>query len=125
MRAFVIDKHLEKAIKNMVKYAEEHPVTIDDILDQLNGQRKPVGEIIGHVVYVPSGYKIVYSIEQQTKGTVRHLSMSVDKKGRTPNPLVVRSVMEMVGFKNGFEKCKVWLEEFEPEHQAVNVVEKM
>ena len=123
MRILILDGETKDKLQNLVAYAENNPLTMDDLLDTYNKQLAPVGDMSGHVVNLPFGFRVVYSIEQQVKGDVRHLSISVDDEGKLPNDVAVREVMKLIGFKNELEKCIIKLEEIGPNRQAINVWE--
>jgi hypothetical protein len=123
MRLLVIDSNIREKIAALVKYAEENPVSIDELLDTINKQAKPVGDFSQHTLNLPFGYRLVYSIEEQPKGRIRHLSMSVNEDEKLPNIEVVKEVLKIIGFKNELENCMIKLENISPKRQAVNVLE--
>jgi hypothetical protein len=122
-RPFIIDDNLRKKIASLVTHAEKNPFTMDDLLDIKNGREKPAGDYDEFTLNLPFGYRIVYSIEEQPKGKIRHLSMSVNEDEKLPNEFVVREVMKLIGFKNELENCEVFLESISLSRQAVNVLE--
>lgn len=123
MRILIIDDATKKEIKRVVDFAEANPYSLDDLFDIKNKQKKCAGDSKDYTAYIPVGYKMVFSIEHQPKGAVRHLSVSVDKKGKMPNPEAVKEIMKEVGFFNQLENCLVDFEEFSPGYHAVNVIE--
>jgi hypothetical protein len=70
-------------------------------------------------------YQAAISFELQPAGLMRHLSVSSRLRGKVPG----LEVMEMLVVEFGFSgwplqrPSRVWMEEFEPKHHAVNVVE--
>lgn len=83
-------------------------------------------------------YRAAISFEEQPAGIMRHLSVSSLHAGKVPGP----EVMEMVCIAFGFDEklcnamgrphatifiptrpARFWVEEFEPGHLAINVVE--
>jgi hypothetical protein len=122
-RPFIIDDNLRKKIASLVTHAEKNPFTMDDLLDIKNGREKPAGDYDEFTLNLSFGYRIVYSIEEQPKGRIRHLSMSVNEDEKLPNEFVVKEVMKLIGFKNELENCMVKLENISPKRQAVNVLE--
>jgi hypothetical protein len=75
------------------------------------------------VTIIPDGYRVVFSIEEQPIGWCRHLSVSVDKKGKYPTPQAVELIMQEFGMGNDIDNSlKVWMEK---EGEAINVVTKM
>lgn len=123
MRPLIIDENVKHSLAKIVAYAEKHIYTMDDLLDIKNKQMEAAGDVKENVCILPFGYRVVFSIEQQTPGKVRHLSMSVDTPGNLPNQYSVKEIMKIIGFENELEECIVRLETFAPNHQAVNVWE--
>ncbi|MEK6829101.1 MAG: hypothetical protein AABY15_03160 [Nanoarchaeota archaeon] len=123
MRPLIIDDEIKDKLKNLASYAERNPFTMDDLLDTMNKQLAPAGDMEHYVVHIPFGYKVAFSIEQQAVGDVRHLSMSVDAVGKLPNVIAVEEIMKIIGFKNKLENCVVKLEDIGENRQAINVLE--
>lgn len=123
MRPFIIDWEITDKIKNLVAYAEKNPFTMGDLLDSINKQLAPAGDMEQYVLVLPFGYRIVYSIEKQVIGDVRHFSISVDADGKLPNVIAIKEVMRIIGFEKEFEECIVKVEQLNPKRQAVNVWE--
>ena len=89
--------------------------------------RKPGVEAITNravSVLIPMGYRAAISFEQQPAGLIRHLSVSVDTPGALPNPIAVNFVLQAFGF-DAIEAgtSRIWTEEFQPGHSAVNIVQ--
>lgn len=123
MRPLIIDNNLKDKIGKLVAYAEKHPFTIDNLQDIKKKVREVPGDMEGYVLLLPFGYKIVFSIELQPAGKVRHLSMSVDEDGKLPNPGVVGEIMKLIGFDNEMEDCTIYMEDISPVRKAINVLE--
>lgn len=80
-------------------------------------------------------YHAAISFEEQPAGLMRHLSISSRLPGRLPGPEVMTMVCEAFGFSTivcgsfmgGLtlidHPARVWLEEFERGHEAVNIIE--
>lgn len=67
------------------------------------------------------GFRVAYSVEDQPGGLVGHLSISIDRKGKVPHPAAVVEIARL--FDMSIQSAEyVWLEEFEPGHQAVNLI---
>lgn len=122
-RPFIIDDKLKAKITSLVAHAEKNPFTIDDLLDIDSGDQKPPGDFDEFTLNLPFGYRLVYSVEEQPVGRVRHLSMSVNEDGKLPNEHVVSEIMELIGFENKLDTCMVMFEDISPGRQAVNVME--
>jgi hypothetical protein len=123
MNALLIDNEVKADLNRLVEYAETHPFSIDDLLDIQNGVLPPPGDNPERVCLIPFDYRIVYSIEQQLKGDVRHLSMSVSGENKLPSIQAVETIMGFVGFKNGLQDCMKYLEDVSENHQAINILE--
>jgi hypothetical protein len=70
-------------------------------------------------------YLCAISFTEQPAGLVRHLSVSVRTPGKVPNEIAIQMLAEAFGFTSGWPptRGRVFLEEFEPGHHAVNIVE--
>jgi len=123
MRPFIIDDSIRGALQKLVDYAEANPISMDYLLDQHNGEEPPPGDDPNRYIDLPFGYRVVFTIELQPVGKVRHLSLSVDSPGRVPNTPVVEEVMKMLGFEKELHDCKISFEEFGPKRTAINVYE--
>lgn len=75
-------------------------------------------------VCIPRGYRAALSFEQQPSGLFRHLSVSVDTPGRLPHPEAIAALAREFGFTDFPPTVgRTWMEEFDPGHHAINVVE--
>lgn len=123
MSVLILDDSVIDSIISLAKYAEENPVSMDELLDTVNKQAKPVGDFKEHTLELPFGNRIVYSIEDQPLGKIRHLSMSKGVKGKLPSVEAVRIIMKLLGFKNEIEYDIIFIEEIPGGRQAINVME--
>lgn len=123
MRALIIGPAEKEAIKNLVDYAEKNIFSMDDLLDTKNKEMAPAGDMDGFSAFLPVGYKVVYTIEQQPAGKVRHLSVSVDTPGKYATPESIQVIMDEIGFQNPLLKCEIGMEDIGSNHQAVNILE--
>lgn len=89
------------------------------LADRKPGFERPESQ---HVEFI-GGVRASISFEQQPPGLCRHLSVSVPTPGRLPNPVLVEFLCKQFGFRTFPPEAKFWLEEFDPGHQAVNVIE--
>jgi hypothetical protein len=70
-------------------------------------------------------YEAAISFEEQPAGIMKHLSVSSATPGSVPNQAVMEMTCEAFGF-SGFPPTRphrIWIEEFEPRHHAINVLE--
>lgn len=125
MSILVINEEIIKEIKKLVEYAEANILTIDDLLDIQNGDKEIVGNLEQHMIHIPMGYKIVYSVEMQPAGKCRHLSMSVNSKSGLPIPEAAKEIMQIIGYKNPLDKCTIWMEDIGNNKKAINILEKI
>lgn len=109
MRPLVIGNNEKERLKQVKEYAETHPFSVDDILDMMNRELGGAGTDPNHQCIIPFDYQVIFTVENQPHGTVRHLSMSVPGRGRFPNPHACQMVMDELGFLNKIDggKCEV------------------
>lgn len=123
MRVLIVDDKLKSDIEKVMAYAEDHQLTMDDLLDMYNGNMEIPGDIEDRNVRTESGYRMVYSIEEQPRGMMKHLSISVDVDCWLPNPVAVEEIMELFGFRGKINDCKCYLEDYGPNRKAINILE--
>lgn len=70
-------------------------------------------------------YRAAISFEEQPAGLFKHLSVSSHAKGKVPGPEVMKMVCKAFGFSGlpPTRPGRVWAEEFEPGHIAINIIE--
>ena len=113
MRLLTIDKEAIESIQEVVRYAESHRSSIDQLKKTIAGERLPAGDDPGHVCFFNDGVRAVYSIEDQPMGMCRHLSVSVEASGayKYPSEEAVTMLMTEFGFKYPLKDSKIWIEE--------------
>lgn len=131
-RALMITPDIRHKIKALKEKAAAHPIPIKKVMDKALAPEKEFEVKLSdrdpgktydaaEGFLIPVGYRVAYSVEEQPAGICAHLSISVDKKGKLPHPEAIK----MIAFEFGCEDLKDstgWIEEFEPGHDAVNVV---
>lgn len=125
MRVLLIDDSIRAKIKTLIDYAEKNPFSMDELLDTHNKELAPAGDMDGFSLQIPMGYMVVYSIEKQPMGKVRHLSVSVGTENKMPSQESVQMIMEEFGFKNKLLNCSVSIEEVSPVKKAINILERI
>jgi|SRR6185503_2540318 len=145
MGSIVISKSQEEALLKLKKYAEANKLSFADKVDVLTKRKKDVSDRKEHTVLIPLSYKVVYCVEagseldEKVGKFYRHLSMSIAKQNKYPNPAVVGMIAAKLGFSvidgNGnivedrnrtdismfpSKNCMVW-----QENNAVNVMEEL
>ena len=109
MTPLVID---DKVIAELKEYAEANPLPISENTKIMKGEALPPGEREGYTTFLPPCWKLVYSHSEypnmEKSGTVwvRHMSMSLDRPGRMPNPAVIQMISEQLGFPS-LDHCQV------------------
>jgi hypothetical protein len=129
-RPLIIDDLVRTMIKAALARALENPIPFEALREHASlaatrdlklADRKPglIRPPLMHVA-IPIGFRAAISVEEQPAGMVRHLSVSADRPGRIPHPTAVVMIAEEFGMLPPFDA--LWLEEFDPGHQAVNVL---
>lgn len=132
MTPLLVDDEVKAAIKQVVDYAEQHRIDIIE-LKRLIEEKTFVGDDPLRSLIIPYGFRCVFSIEEQSFGWTRHLSVSVvnvdgerysQKKGRFPNERAVRMIMDEFGMTKPFESCHIYLDEAKV-NGSINIIEPM
>lgn len=125
MRPLIIGPEERAKMKKLKDFAEEHRISVNELLDIFNKKGKPVGDRAGYSCEIPVGYRIVFCIEHQKKGWARHLSVSINprKVGKMANPEAVKEFMTMLGFQSeGLNDHRLYIY-MEDGDTIINVVE--
>jgi len=136
MRALIIGPEQIAAIEAAIERAKTHPIGPREIATaafKAQGKhrlklsdREPGFERseASENVMLPRGYRVAISFEAQPSGLCRHLSVSIDRPGKLPSVEAVKMIAEAFGFPRfPPDPGHIWLEEFDPGHEAVNVVQ--
>jgi len=112
-----------ESLRTLKEYAEANPISLDDLLDQMNGERKPVGSMQEYTRHIPVNYKVVFSIEEQPKADIRHCSVSCN--GNTPSIEAMEWILKELGYRYDFQsgQSKVYTEDLGNGGKAINVME--
>jgi hypothetical protein len=149
MSVLVIGEAEEKRITEMIAHAIAHPVRWETVKDTAIADPSPTLELADrkpgaerppsdHVVL--GNVRVAYSHEEQPAGMFRHISASVRTPGKTPHPFAMSVICKAFGFSENLCAAmvkpfppparplgpfvgRVWLEEFDPGHYAVNIIE--
>lgn len=114
----ILDDDTTAQLHKLREYAEAHPITTDRLLRMMAGAEKPIGDTPDYCVTVPHQVRVVFSIDHQRSGPMRHLSVSVNWK--LPSVAMVAMLLPLLGYRGGLENCHVY---FEQDNKAVNVLE--
>lgn len=113
MRALVIDEKAQERIKILMDFAERNPISMDHLLDMVNGKEPNVGDLPDFKVHLVDGYDVFYTLEEQLQGDgkvilVKHLSVRLlhAEEGKLPSPAAVKMIMNEFGIED-FSTCKI------------------
>jgi hypothetical protein len=116
-----------EALTQLRGLAAEHPVDMTHLLKRLKDpaqKAEHMAQMTRQSVAIPMDYLVTFSIELgHPCGTCRHMSMSVGKVGRVPNPQAVWMIAEILGFTGDLNECMTWQEELQGHGMAINVVQ--
>ena len=134
MTVLMINDEIRQDIKKLIKTAEDNIVPMFEM--NQNGELKlgdpnPIGDNSEHVMDIPNGYRVVFSIEDQGEGEFdgktllgkcRHISVSVGSPNSAPAMESMDMIIKEFGFSPLYD-CIVWPEAFGNSAVAINVVE--
>lgn len=123
METLIIGEKENEELLALKDYANKNPLTMDDMLDTINNPANSPGVKPEYQIVIPADFKIVFTIDEYPDYKVRHLSVSRNKKDVFPSTQSVEMIMDILGFKNKIENCKVAVEKLEPGYNAINVGE--
>jgi hypothetical protein len=85
----------ERAIlKKLKEHAEANIVPEENL-----NNREAVGVDDNYVAKIPADFRVVFSLEQQPLGLMRHLSLSVSRPGRIPHLMSLQMIAENFDFR--------------------------
>lgn len=107
----------DEKIKQLRKFAEENIITFNEFKRIFRKEEKCVGDRPKHIVYLPTKYRLVYSVEycctsdRKTKIKCKHMSLSAlkkpeDNEQKYPNMQAVKLICELLGFSS-FDSGKI------------------
>lgn len=119
-----MDETVRERIKEIIAYAEAHPMTKDDLKEIIDGKKRPAGDNKNHTMIIFNHYRVVYSQEIQLDGKrYHHLSVSVPKRaqGKMPAVEAVELIMQEFGMGDNVHDCReIWNED-----NAINILKKV
>ena len=138
MSVFVVNEKIRKQIRAKITKARKQITPLptmkkygyDDDRPTLTHEERNAGFLHTHPPQhmIVGSYQIAFSFEEQPSGLYRHISVSVAQRGKTPHPTAMQMIIKEFGFDCVLgappsRPARVWLEEFEPGHHAINVTE--
>ena len=116
-QVLILDENTTAVLTRLREYAEAHPLTTDRLMRMVAGVEGPIGDNDNYCCELPIGVMVVFSIDHQVSGPMRHLSLSV--MGRLPSIALTEQLLRLLGFRSGLENCHIYFEGT----TAVNVLE--
>lgn len=108
----VINDRVREEIRRVRDYAMQYPMAVSDMENAAAFDKSPLYNRPEHWCVVPLGFRCAFTVEpalrQETMdpiGYIRHLSVSMIKKGRVPNEHAIDMLMEEFGFTCDHKAC--------------------
>ena len=128
MQALIINNKIKNEINNLVEFAKANPVSLEQLKRTVEGTVPPIGDDPRYALNIDVGFRVVFSIEQQPQGLMRHLSIGMPYKPKDvyPSHEVASEIMRLFGFSGTSEAVAhsdygmVWPEE---DCNVVNILE--
>lgn len=113
IRPLMIDNAAKVSIAALCQYAKENRIDNKELQARvaIPDGYSPVGDNENHCCDLFNGYKCVFSIEEQSVGWTKHLSISVPADNQYPNIEAVKLIMVEFGIKLPIEECCVYIED--------------
>ena len=121
MRPLIIDPTVRERIWRLVVHAEAHPLDGARVEAVIRGLAPPPGRDDKHVLDLPFGYRVVFSLCELGNGLARQFSMSVPAAGRLPDRFAVRELLPLFGMA-ALEMSVIWIEGDPAHSAALNVL---
>ena len=128
MRILQIIPETEEDIEKLLKYADENRFSTAMLKLIQDGSLEGAGENPDYVLHIHDGYRVVYSLEEhpnKEKGKpgiwLRHISISVDRLKKYPQPVAVQMILKAFKMSENFEDCHSWIDK---ESEAINILQE-
>lgn len=123
MEALIIGEKEKIDLKSLAKYANDNPLSTDNLLDIMNNPVDSPGVNPEYQRKLPVDFKVVFTIDEYPEYKVRHVSISRDKKNILPSISAASMIISELGFVNNIKNCKVFIENLELGYKAINIGE--
>ena len=112
VRVLSIDDKVKAIIAKLVQYATDNKLELSTIEKIADGSLPAIGDDVNYVCYIPDGYRVVFTIEQQKdEKWYRHISISVNSKTKLPSIPAAEMIMREFGFNGSINDLDhVWIE---------------
>lgn len=126
----VIDEEVRSQIKACIELAQANPVDMPTLMERLKDPLKKehhMAQMTRQTVKIPFAYMVTFSVERgHGIGECRHMSMSVQREGRIPNPVGVWMIAKEFGFWGELNECEaIWEEDLQGHGKAINIVQRV
>lgn len=122
MTILYIGEEERRSIKKLKVYAENNKYPYTEMLRLKDGKIPAPGDLPEYTLQLPH-FKIVYSVEQHPRGWMKHISVSVAKKGRFPLPEAINIIINEFGFKGKVDDNKLNYVYIDDVSQSINVMQ--
>lgn len=123
----IMDNNVRERIRELIATAQAHPVDMNRLARTIktpDGKARHMAQMNKQTVLIPLAFMVTFSIEHgHPCGTCRHMSMSVQRKGRVPNEHGLWLVAQEFGFMGNLKKCSIYEEQLLGHGVAINVVQ--
>jgi hypothetical protein len=115
----VIGPSLRTRFADLIRMAEHNPIDMPTLVERIKtlpGKAEHRRQMTRQSLVIPGiwNFVVAFSIEcGHPVGTCRHMSMSIDREGRMPNPEALWMVAAELGFRHGLDRCMTWPEALE------------
>ncbi len=109
LRPLLIDAETVTKAQEVRAYALARRETLRQIKERESTGQPGPGNDPGHTLLIPSGYRAIYTVEQQPNGWCQHISVAVDDPAMWPNPKAVQHILDKcfgVAFDPEKPKCE-------------------
>lgn len=126
LRPLVLNEASRADIQRVKRFADLHRVPLGQVLDTVAGKAGPVGNNPAYTCVVPFGYRCCFSIEDQPKGTFRHLSISVSGDGYAPSTEAAEALALEFGFTGSLKDWAIYEEKYSGVNKAaINFLQRL
>lgn len=115
----ITDKDRDR-IKELIEFAEDNVSTYEDLIDRSNNPDKAVGLNEKHNCIIDGGYRIVYSVEEQSFGKCKHISITYNDD--LPSIPDAEIIMKEFGMNSDLRASHIYQEKIDGGH-AINFIQ--
>jgi hypothetical protein len=121
-----MDVDVKDKIKKLIDFAEQNPVTLQTMMEIMDGVASPAGSFAKFRIDILIGYRVVFTVEEHPGGWMKHISISINDAEKLPGFPAIDMILEEFGMgtlQNALEQKLVYLEEtITP--KAVNILQQ-